>query len=711
MRTLLPAGLAGSLLCLLPTASMAVGLGQQGFDEETRVTAEVTDGGSLTAQSMAAARARLERIPGGIGFVPAAEFGDDFAQSLGDTLVFTPGIYADTSAQRENRISARGSGLNSSFERRGLTLLRDGVPITRASGSTEFQEVDPLTTDYIEVFKGANSLAYGASALGGAVNIVTPTGVTAADRLKLRLEGGSFETVRANASFAHSEGPYDVFAGVSGLTSDGFRDHTNVDSAYGFVNVGYALSEQIETRFYFTALSDNFKLAGSLSLDDALNDRDAAARPVTLGPFFPGGPVTVLDPGPVADDWDRNLDVIRIANRTVIDGENVRFEGGGWYAFRGLDHAITRFAGIIDQSEDEFGLFARASGDSRIASLPLDWRIGMEANYANNDARTWMNNFGNRGQLRSDSGQTSANILAYAQADVQPTERLSVILGGQAIYAMRDNAAIFNDTAGYVDFSQFNPRFGLLWDVLEDTQAFLNVSRSFEPPSMSDLTAGGAFAFTPLAAQRAWTAEVGTRGQHRYFSWDLSVYRSWVDKELLDFGAPGARGFVSFTANADKTIHQGMELGTDWFVVPNILNPRGLQLTWRHVLTANDFYFDDDTTYGDNDLAGVPDVIYISELKLEHGDDWYVGVNVRWVPDGPYVDFANTTRTPGYDLWGITAGRKLSPVLDVFLAAENVFDKHYVSNVTTNANQQLENAAAFTPGQGAAVFAGITARF
>jgi len=48
---------------------------------------------------------------------------------------------------------------------------------------------------------------------------------------------------------------------------------------------------------------------------------------------------------------------------------------------------------------------------------------------------------------------------------------------------------------------------------------------------------------------------------------------------------------------------------------------------------------------------------------------------------------------------------------DVFLAAENVFDKHYVSNVTTNANQQLENAAAFTPGQGAAVFAGITARF
>ena len=710
MPTLLPARLAGSLLCLLPAVSMAVGLGQQGFDEEIRVT-EVKDDGSLTAQTMAAARARLERIPGGIGFVPAAEFSDDFAQSLGDTLVFTPGIFADTSAQRENRISARGSGLNSSFERRGLTLLRDGVPITRASGSTEFQEVDPLSIDYIEVYKGANSLAYGASSLGGAINIVTPTGVTARDRLKLRLEGGSFETVRANAGFAHGVGPYDVFGGVSALTSDGFRDHTNVDSAYSFFNVGYALSEQIETRFYFTGLSDNFKLAGSLSLDDALNDRDAAARAVTLGPFFPGGPVTVLDPGPVADDWDRNLDVLRIANRTVIEGEHARFEGGGWYTYRGLDHAITRFAGIIDQSEDEFGLFARASGDTRLGALPLQWRIGMETNYANNDARTWQNNFGNRGQLRSDSDQTSANILTYAQADVRLNERLAVILGAQAIYAVRDNAAIFNDTSGYVDYSQFNPRLGLLWDVRDDTQAFFNVNRSFEPPSMADLTAGGAFAFTPLSAQRAWTAEFGTRGQRRYFSWDLSVYRSWVEKELLDFGAPGARGFVSFTANADETIHQGVELGTDWFVLPERLDTHGLQLTWRHVLTANDFYFDDDIAFGDNDLAGVPDLIYISELKLNRGDDWYIGINVRWVPDGPYVDFANTSETPGYDLWGVTAGWQFSPALEVFLSAENVFDKRYVANVTTNANQQLENAAAFTPGQGAAMFAGITLRY
>ena len=210
------------LTSVLPLIGTAQGLGQRIVDEEIVIIAE---GGetSLTVPGETAARAKLERIPGGIGFVPASEFLDHFAKSLGDTLVFTPGVFADTSAQRENRISIRGSGLNSSFERRGLTLLRDGMPITRAGGSTEFQEVDPLSIDYIEVFKGANSLHYGGASLGGAVNIITPTGLMAPDHFKLRTEGGSFNTMRTNASVARAIGDYDVFAGVAGLKSDGFR--------------------------------------------------------------------------------------------------------------------------------------------------------------------------------------------------------------------------------------------------------------------------------------------------------------------------------------------------------------------------------------------------------------------------------------------------------------------------------------------------------
>ena len=140
----LSSGLTSTVLLLTAMSNVqAKGLGQQSLEEI--VVTGVKQDGSLTSVSSAQARDILENIPGGIGFVDVADYEDNFTQSLGDTLVFTPGVFADTSAQRENRISIRGSGLSATFERRGISVYRDGVPITRASGITEFQEVDPLS--------------------------------------------------------------------------------------------------------------------------------------------------------------------------------------------------------------------------------------------------------------------------------------------------------------------------------------------------------------------------------------------------------------------------------------------------------------------------------------------------------------------------------------------------------------------------------------
>ena len=52
----------------------------------------------------------------------------------------------------------------------------DGIPINTADGFGDFQEIDPTAYRYVEVYKGANALRFGASSLGGAINFVTPTG-------------------------------------------------------------------------------------------------------------------------------------------------------------------------------------------------------------------------------------------------------------------------------------------------------------------------------------------------------------------------------------------------------------------------------------------------------------------------------------------------------------------------------------------------------
>lgn len=685
----------------------AQGIGQR--QDEIIVTASLQ--GTPTAPTPEAARKELERVPGATGLVEDEGFADIFAQSIGDALELTPGVFADTSAPRESRISSRGSGLNSSFERRGLTVLRDGVPISRASGATEFQEVDPLTVRYIEVFKGANGLRYGAASLGGAVNIGSPTGRTSRAPIALRAEGGSFSTFRGNASLSGKRGDVDYWGGITGLTSDGYREHSEVRSLYGQGNLGWRVSDNIETRFYVTALSDNFELAGSLRLADALANPRAAGRPVTAGPFFPGGPVTVLDPGPVADDWDRNLDVYRVSNLTVIDLGSADLELGAWYARRNLDHAITRFAGIIVQGEDEVGVSTRLSGSFPFLADQSRWQVGAIYAFSTNDGKTFANNSGARGALRTQSDQDSDTLTVYGQADLGLTDAVTLIAGGQYARATRDVTAILNAVTGRGEYDQFNPRVGLLVDAGEDIQFFGNISRSFEAPSLADLTSGGAFPFAPLDPQRATVFEVGTRGQSGIVSWDVALYRAELENEFLDLAVPGARGLITVTTNGDRTIHQGLEFGLDVRPFKAAMEKNGQALRLSAAYTFNDFSFDGDATYGNNDLAGVPRHVLIAEARFDQVDKFYLSTTLRWIPDGPWADYANTERAPGYETVQITAGVTLNEGIELFGSVENLFDTVFISNVTTNANQRLTNEAIYTPGQGRAFFGGLRARF
>jgi iron complex outermembrane receptor protein len=699
-RSLLTATAIAVAAVALPAPLAAQGIGQR--QDEIIVTASLQ--GTPTAPTPEAARKELERVPGATGLVEDEGFADIFAQSIGDVLELTPGVFADTSAQRESRISVRGSGLNSSFERRGLTVLRDGVPVSRASGATEFQEVDPLTVRYLEVFKGANGLRFGAASLGGAVNIVSPTGRTARSPIALRAEGGSFDTVRANASVAGKSGDVDFWGGITGLTSDGYREHSKVRSLYGHANLGWQVSDNIETRFYATALSDNFELAGSLRLADALANPRAAGRPVTAGPV-------VIDPGPVADDWDRNLDVYRVSNLTVIDLGSADLEIGTWYSRRNLDHAITRFAGIIVQGEDEIGASLRLSGGLPFLADQSRWQLGAIYAAASNDAKTFANVFGARGALRTRADQDSDTLTLYGQADLGLTDSVTLIAGGQYARANRDVTAVLNAVTGRGEYDQFNPRIGLLVDAGADIQVFGNISRSFEAPSLADLTSGGAFPFAPLDPQRATVFEVGTRGQAGIVSWDIALYRAELENEFLDLAVPGARGLVTVTTNGDRTVHQGLEFGLDLRPFKAALEANGQALRLSAAYTFNDFSFDGDAVYGDNDLAGVPRHVLIAEARFDKVDKFYLSTTLRWIPDGPWADYANTERAPGYETVQITAGVTLSEGIELFGSVENLLDAVFISNVTTNANQRLTNEAIYTPGQGRAVFGGLRARF
>src|SRR5690606_28087346 len=220
---------------------------------------------------VAEARARLSRTPGAVAVVSTESYEDRYALALSDTLRAVPGVFAQRRWGEEVRLSIRGSGIGQSLHLRGVLLAQDGVPINGPDGFGDFQELDPLIARYTEVYKGGNALRFGGAALGGAVNVLTPTGYNAPFDNLLRLEGGSFETRRAHLAVAREYGDWDLYAAGTWSGSDGFLDHQSGDSKRLTVNAGRQFGEDREVHLIVQANELDLDISGTQSLDQALN--------------------------------------------------------------------------------------------------------------------------------------------------------------------------------------------------------------------------------------------------------------------------------------------------------------------------------------------------------------------------------------------------------------------------------------------------------
>jgi len=122
------------------------------------------DRSTLTQPDLPTARKRLAQTPGGAGVVDASRYSEGRVSTLSDALGAATGVYVQPRfGAEEARISIRGSGLQRTFHGRGLKLMQDGVPLNLADGSFDFQAVEALSARYVEVWRGANALQYGAS--------------------------------------------------------------------------------------------------------------------------------------------------------------------------------------------------------------------------------------------------------------------------------------------------------------------------------------------------------------------------------------------------------------------------------------------------------------------------------------------------------------------------------------------------------------------
>lgn len=659
---------------------------------------------SLTVPSVATVKKELSIIPGGVGVVDAEEYKRGRATTLKDALDYSPGVFVQPRfGAEESRISIRGSGIQRTFHGRGIKLMQDGAPLNLADGGFDMQAVEPLSARYIEVFRGANALQYGSTTLGGAINFVSMTGHEASP-LQMRFEAGSFDSFRAQVSSGGVFGAADYYVSVSHSSSDGFRDWSRQSNQRFFANVGYKISDDIETRFYLTYVQTDSQLPGNLTKAQLESRPDQA------------------NAGSVALKQKRDFELLRVANKTTFrDGDETLTVSSFW-SWKDLDHPIFQ---VIDQVSNDFGVDVRYDSLADLAGHRNRFTLGMGAMYGITQDNRFQNLLGERGLRTAENQLQSMNVDLYIQDTFYMTDTVALILGAQGSYANRDfdEQRVFGaNNTDRQDYWGFSPKLGLLWEVNPETQMFFNVSRSFEPPSFGELTAAGAApGLVQLDAQRGTTVEIGTRGRAGRAAWDVAWYYAWLDNELLSLGIPG--GSDTQTVNAGRTIHHGVEAQVDYDLLRGLFTPwqeatlgsgkqaateavKGDRLFLRQVYLFSDFHFDGDGEFGNNELPGMPRHYYRAELLYEHPCGFYAGPNVEWVPLSYFVDLANSQKADGYALLGFKLGYRTPKGFSFFIEGKNLTDETYAATTgvlkTANAG-----SAVYFPGDGRAVYAGV----
>lgn len=652
---------------------------------------------SLTSRSVDEARDELARVPGGTSLIEAEDFRAGPTSNLQDIFEFTPGVFAQNRfGGDEVRISIRGSGISQDFAVKGLRYLRNGIPASEADGDFHSQLLEPLTAEYIEVYRGANALEYGASTLGGAINFVTYTGYTA-DPLSVYLAAGSDGFLRPQISSGSVlDNGLDYYASLSGSYADGFREHAETESTRFYGNLGYRFNDQVETRLHVDAQDSNQELPGGITLGALKDD------PRQSSAFFEGF------------NSQNNFDRYRVELQNVIRfREQDNLNVGLYYETQAIDHPLP--FGVFDEDQDNYGVSLRHEMHGNLAGRENRFIWGGILALEDIDLNEFTPIFGGgRGPLRAIQASDILTGELFFENQWQYTDKLTLVAGTQFGYAERQTD--FTDPAtrdttrldeGYAGFS---PKLGLIWQLHDSAQLFGNISRSYEPPIILEFNN----AFDPFTGivtpelalddQEATTIEIGTRGSSKLLTWDVALYHSRITDELLtvEVNLPGSQ-FA--TSNADKTTHSGIEAGFQARYPVNLMGNDELRL--RAVFTYNRFRFNDDGAFGDNDIPGIPDYFGNLELLYRHPSGFYAGPTLQYASEY-YIDFANTFKADAYTIFGLRAGYD-DPAgrFKLFLEGRNLEDEPYVSNTSTVANANGTDQSVFNPGQGRAVFVGI----
>ena len=661
--------------------------------------------------------------------------------TLKDALAMQPGVIIQEffGLNDQPRLNIRGSGIQSNPQRRGVYLLQDGIPVNFADGSYIIGVMDPMRAHFVEVFKGANALNFGASTLGGAINFVSPTANKqhGANTL-VKVEVGSYGYRAVAASMGYRWQTSDAHISTSYSAQDGHRLYNHntrwsIAANYGLQNP----NGHVENRTYLHFTWLKFQFPGPLNMQQLMDNPKQVNAGVDL-PFSMG-------PNVLRDKPRRFARMIRVANRTGIRfNANSDLAAAVYYQYADDQFVFPITISIPHSYHHDGGLTV----SYRLNTGKHNLRAGLVASAGQIDRRTYINKDGLESFMFAHDNLQARNLTLFAEDLIRLTSKLNFVVDAHLVYNERNSSDRFpqpdlrpwyshmskkyryfrsQSTTLNQHWTAFNPRIGLIYSPFkgEDVQLFGNLSRSYEPPTFDELvgtevttninTSPKRLYAIALDKQTATTLELGSKGRTARFSWNVAAYRSWVHNEILEV-KDYVRG-IKRTENYSTTLHQGVEVGLNAVVADNPWGTNAGKLTLGGVYDFSDFRFSGGKYQGKR-LAGIPQHYLNLSAEYEHSCGLSLAAQVEWKPGETPIDHTNTMFQPAYRVWNVRAAYALGKNISLYVEMKNVTNSRYASSYVISdeihnppipfPNFSAKQMAFFIPAQPRCIFGGIT---
>lgn len=634
----------------LATALAAGGAHAATADERIIVTAE------RRAQSASEAPQSISRLD-------EQELDLIGADHIAEVLARAPGVNLHRGSGAEHLTAIRSPVLTGGAGAGSFLFLENGVPL-RSPG---FANINGLfdahyqIADAVEVVRGPSGALYGANAIHGVVNVLTPA---PGEDFSLFAEafGDTQDRYKWKGAISETAGAHGLFAGASVVTETGYREDAGLDQQKLTLRQTYdAGGAMIDTIFSFDNLEQ--ETAGFIFGEAALRDR----RLRSMNDF----PQAFRDAR--AARLQSTIDI------TVGEATSVKITPyARWNEMDFLQHFLPGNA-LEENGHWSVGAQSAVYHDAEWFSLIA----GADAEYTEGFLREFQEEptvFSFVQGLHYDYEVRAINAAGFAQAEYRLAPRTFATAAARidgAIYEY-DNLTDSGVFGGFLrpesrtdSFVTASPKFSLRHEFSDSASAYASYARGARPPQTTDLyrlrinqTGDQARPEKVDAVELGLRTNVGERVR-------LDVAAFWMDKRNFFF-----RDADGFNVANGKTRHLGVEADI------RIALHETLTLESAVTYAVHTYRFDRPTSdvtesisFGD-DVDTAPRVLANTRLAWRPSDR--LTFEAEWISVGSYFsDAANDHTYDGHNIVNLRAQALLTDELAAFLTLRNVTNALY----------------------------------